>query len=331
MPEISANVSYALAVFFALIFTLGVSLNGLVVLTYVRYRKKLLTHARDVFILCIAIGDFFLTVSVCPLSLSSSVAGKWLWGRGGCIWYGFITTCSSLAAVCEITALAFVSYITIRSSTPNPVSTRRAFQAVLCSWLLGILSSCFPIIGWSEYTFEAFGLHCSINWDLITLGNLTYSAYLLIIFYLLPVSIIVFSYTKIFFLIRRVYFQAEERWGPTADVTKDTYQGQVKVAKQLMVTILGFMVVWTPYAVISTLVLAFGTDISHGFREYPAMFAKLSVVVNPVLYFFTHRKLRAQAFETLKWVKCTLCGKVTKGEMPGARSEYELQNLEQRL
>jgi hypothetical protein len=53
---------------------------------------------------------------------------------------------------------------------------------------------------------------------------------------------------------------------------------QVKMTKQLLFIIVGFLFAWTPYAIMSVLIMFFDAQIPLGTREYPAMFAKTAVI-----------------------------------------------------
>ena len=300
----TSNVSNALppmiAVSYGIIMTLGSIFNGLVAITYIKWRYTLLTKPKDVLILSLAIGDFAMASLVCPLGFASAASRKWTFGHAGCVWYGFISTWVGLASIVQLAILAIERYITLSNPSPNAVSTKRAIQAVLAAWTFAFVASCFPLVGWSEYTLEGFGFHCSILWETSTISNTTYCVFLLVVFYVIPVLAIGFSYTKIFFIVRHIYINADNMWGPDSRITKESYEAQVKTAKQLLLMTVGFMFAWTPYAVMSMLVLVSGTEISLSYREYPSLLAKTALIYNPVIYFFTYQNLRKKVVETLR-------------------------------
>ena len=105
---------------------------------------------------------------------------------------------------------------------------------------------------------------------------------------------------KIFGVVNGVYKNADRMWGSEAPATKEGYVARVKVAKQSLFMIAGFIFAWTPYAVMSAMVLFFDAEISLRSREYPSMFAKTAVIYNPIIYFFTYRRLRMRAMKVLK-------------------------------
>ena len=299
MP-ISVGGSIALALSYAIIALLGSISNGLVGLTYLKWRGQILKQPKDVLILSLAIGDFVMSSLVCPLGFASAVSRNWTSGYAGCVFYGFFSTWIGLSSIAQLSLHAIERYVTLSSPTPNVISVKRAFQMVMAAWIASFIASCFPLMGWSKYTYEGFGLHCSILWDSTSASDSSYSFFLLIVFFLLPVAAISFSYGKIFFIVRRIYLNADTMWGHDAQATKESYEAQVKTAKQLLLMIAGFMFAWTPYAIMSAAVAIFGTRIPFGYHEYPSLFAKTSNIYNPIIYFFTYQSLREKAIDLLR-------------------------------
>ena len=299
--HVSATDSGVIAILYCTSFLFGSFSNGLIVFVYLKWRKTMLTHPKDVLIFSIAIGDFVLSLFAAPFGFSSAVARRWLWGHAGCVWNAFLTTWVSLASISQLAIVAVERFVTLQNPTPsNVVSTRLMRKAIIASWSITFLVSCAPFVGWSNYTFEGFGLHCSILWDTRSVSNLTYCLFLLIIFYIVPLSAILVSYVKIYGIVNRIHKNADRIWGSEAQATKEAYVARVKVAKQSLFMIVGFMFAWTPYAVMSAMVLFFDAEISLRSREYPSMFAKTAVIYNPIIYFFTYRGLRMRAMYALK-------------------------------
>ena len=298
---VTATDSYVLTAFFFLVSIFGSFSNGLVILTYIRCRKTMLSQPKDLLILSLAFGDFVACLFACPLALSSAMLRRWLWGNFGCVFYAFISAWVGLASVVQLAILAIERYITLRSPIPFVVSRRRMIQAILACWLFIFIVCCSPLIGWSEYTFEALGLHCSMNWEERSVGNVTFCMFLLIGFFFMPVCTIVVSYMKVFFIVRRVYKNAAEMWGSEAQATKRSYVSQVKSAKKTLVMIFGFIFAWSPYAIMCTMILFSDVEIPLRTRLYPSMFAKTALIYNPIIYFFGYRKLRRRALAMLRF------------------------------
>jgi hypothetical protein len=298
----TATESTLIAFFFGLIIIFGSFSNGLLVLTYMKCRRTMLSHPKDVLILSLAIGDFVLCFFACPFGFSSAIARKWLWGKPGCIWYAFITTWVGLASILQLSIWAIEQCITLQSSTLNVISVWKTFRVALACWLITFVFSCFPLMGWSDYTFEGLRLHCALSWDTKSLSNFSFCVVLLILFFIAPVSAILVSYVNLLFVVRRMYKDANRIWGSEALGTQECYAAQLKIAKQFVFMTIAFLFAWAPYAIMCILIMFTDVNIPLEIREYPSMFAKTAVLYNPIIYFFSYPKLRKNAWKTLKCV-----------------------------
>lgn len=80
-----------LSVVLGFIMTFGFLNNFIVLLLFCKF-KKLRTPV-NVLLLNISISDMLVCMFGTTLSFASSVRGRWLLGRSGCNWYGFINSC----------------------------------------------------------------------------------------------------------------------------------------------------------------------------------------------------------------------------------------------
>ncbi|KAK3542839.1 hypothetical protein QTP70_004648 [Hemibagrus guttatus] len=97
VPKLSPVGFVALSVFLGFIMTFGF-LNNFVVLVLFCKFKKLRTPV-NVLLLNISVSDMLVCLCGTTLSFASSVRGRWLLGRSGCMWYGFINSCFGYSAI----------------------------------------------------------------------------------------------------------------------------------------------------------------------------------------------------------------------------------------
>lgn len=287
--RVSEPVAVLLTIVFSVIVFFGGIANLLVLTTHIKYHKKLLQDPKDTLTFSLAIADFVMSALVTPLPLSSAVARRWTTGRKGCVIYGLITMWIGLSSILQLTCIAFERYYTLCRINANRICTIRAIQMIAGCWLLAFVASSMPVFGFSQFTFEGFGLHCSILWKS---SQVWYCSFLLLFFYALPITSIAISYAKMFSVVRKIYHNAAATWGPNAQTTRKTYVAQVKFTKQVIVVTCGFMIAWTPYAILSSVEVLTDIEFDNGWHEMPALFAKTSNIYNPVIYFFMYRRFR---------------------------------------
>lgn len=90
-PAGSAKLSPAGFVVLGFIMTFGFLNNFIVLLLFCKF-KKLRTPV-NMLLLNISVSDMLVCLFGTTLSFASSIRGKWLLGRSGCSWYGFINSC----------------------------------------------------------------------------------------------------------------------------------------------------------------------------------------------------------------------------------------------
>ena len=95
LPAATGHLSPAgfvvLSVVLGFIMTFGFLNNFVVLLLFCKF-KKLRTPV-NMLLLNISVSDMLVCLFGTTLSFASSIRGKWLLGRSGCSWYGFINSC----------------------------------------------------------------------------------------------------------------------------------------------------------------------------------------------------------------------------------------------
>lgn len=79
------------------------------------------------------------------------------------------------------------------------VTVKRACYTLLVVWGQGLLYATFPLFGWSKYEYHPGTLHCSPAWT----ADCTLYIYLAVVGFGIPIAVMVFTYIRIFFVIRK--------------------------------------------------------------------------------------------------------------------------------
>lgn len=79
------------SVFLGSIMVLGFLNNLLVLVLFCRF--KTLRTPVNMLLLNISVSDMLVCVCGTTLSFASSLRTRWLYGRHGCMWYGFVNSC----------------------------------------------------------------------------------------------------------------------------------------------------------------------------------------------------------------------------------------------
>lgn len=90
-PTLSARGHLVVAVCLGFIGTIGFLSNFLVLALFCRYRA--LRTPMNLLLVSISASDLLVSMLGTPFSFAASTQGRWLIGRAGCVWYGFVNAC----------------------------------------------------------------------------------------------------------------------------------------------------------------------------------------------------------------------------------------------
>ncbi|KAM8819696.1 short-wave-sensitive opsin 1 [Eudromia elegans] len=289
-------VFYVQAAFMGAVFALGTPLNAVVLVVTVKYKK--LRQPLNYILVNISLGGFVFCVFCVFMVFVSSSQGYFVFGRHLCALEGFMGSTAGLVTGWSLAFLAFERYIVICKPFGNfRFSARHALAVVAATWVIGVGVSLPPFFGWSRYIPE--GLQCSCGPDWYTVGTKYKSEYytwfLFIFCFIVPLSLIVFSYSQLLSALRAVAAQQQE--------SATTQKAEREVSRMVVVMVGSFCVCYVPYAALAMYMV---NQREHGLDlrlvTVPALFSKSACVYNPVIYCFMNKQFRACILETV-------CGK----------------------
>lgn len=205
-------------------------------------------------------------------------------------------------------AMSLERYIVIA----NPLSVyktstqeRSRFYIIVC-WILSVLWSLPPLIGWNSYVKEGIGMSCSID---SSSENWVDRSYVLVLFFCafcLPLSIIVTAYAGILRTIRtaKLNMRALQQTTNPLNVNHKLILAERRVTRVGFIMSVVFVLAWGPYASI-VLCGIFGLrDLHPLIVSLPALFAKSNTMYNPLIYFLMYPKFRRR-FILCRPVRCS--------------------------
>ncbi|XP_017163934.1 alpha-1A adrenergic receptor-like isoform X1 [Poecilia reticulata] len=124
--------------------------NILVILSVVCNRH--LRTPTNYFIINLAMADLLLGTTVLPVSATLEVLGYWVFGRIFCdIWAAVDVLCCT-ASIMSLCVISIDRYVGVRYPLQYPmvVTRRRALMAMLGVWILALVISIGPLLGWKQ-------------------------------------------------------------------------------------------------------------------------------------------------------------------------------------
>ncbi|KAK9527505.1 hypothetical protein VZT92_014062 [Zoarces viviparus] len=279
-PSLSPKGHLVVAVCLGFIGTFGFLSNFLVLTLFCRYRA--LRTPMNLLLVSISASDLLVSMLGTPFSFAASTQGRWLIGRAGCTWYGFVNACLGIVSLISLAVLSYERYCTMMKPTiADGRDFRPALGGITFSWLYSVAWTVPPLLGWSKYGPEGPGTTCSVDWRTQTPNNISYIVCLFAFCLVLPFGVILYSYGKLLQAIRQVR-------GVSSAVTRHREQ---RVLLMVVVMVACYLVCWLPYGV-AALLATFGPRdlLTPEATITPSLLAKFSTVINPFIYIFMNKQ-----------------------------------------
>nr|QYF06571.1 ciliary opsin [Macrobiotus pallari] len=130
-----------------------------------------------------------------------------------------------------------------------------------------------------------------MSWESSDFASGAYIVYLFIFGLVIPVLVVLYAYILILYKIIKVRPTSLISVYPATNHSsfqgagQSVAKGQNKVTRMIIMMVAAFLFAWMPYAVVS-LIVVFGGDalITPSAAAAPAIFAKTSIVYNPMIY-----------------------------------------------
>lgn len=277
----------AVSVVMGLIIASSVTLNVLTIWVFTKSPKKTLYLILS---LQIAISDVFQCLFGYSLEIfTASIINREKYIKARellfCQISSFIVAWFSEASILFISLISLLKIFSqVKPFSFQNLQNNRLFRAfiIVCPWLFSLAWSSFPLLGWSSYVLEDNHQRCSAKFNAETSGEISYVLSLMIIFYLFPVTVNIVSYNVTGSSTKQHVRYCSKTYGDKNSVTLTvrTRKRRCKTLNFAMLTC--FIIVWTPYALIS--ILGQFVTVPKSLSNAGALLAKSSTAINPLLY-----------------------------------------------
>ncbi|XP_016109263.1 opsin-5-like [Sinocyclocheilus grahami] len=283
------------------------SLMGNTTLLFVAYRKKLSLKPAEFFIINLSISDLGMTISLFPFAIPSAFAHRWLFTEMMCMGYAF---CGVLFGICSLSNLTVLSCVCFSKQCcdhfGNKLSSSHARLLVVGVWCYAAVFAVGPLSGWGQYGSEPYGTACCIDWHAPSYNTpaMIYIICLFFFCYIVPCTIIILSYTLILMTVRGAQHAVQQHVSPQNKISNV----QTLLVKLSVAVCIGFLMAWSPYAVVSMWAAFNEPDLVPPIAfALAAMFAKSSTLYNPMVYLVFKPSFRKSLCRDATRCKRTLC------------------------
>ncbi|KAM3850720.1 opsin-3-like [Diretmus argenteus] len=266
------------SVFLGSIMTFGFLNNLIVLILFCRF-KSLRTPV-NLLLLNISVSDLLVCACGTTLSFASSLRQRWLYGRRGCMWYGFINSCFGIVSLISLAVLSYDRYSTLMVCNKRAPDYRKPLLAVGGAWLYALFWTVPPLLGWSSYGLEGAGTSCSVTWTEQSARSHSYIICLFIFCLGIPVLVMIYCYGRLLYAVKQV--------GRIRTVRHREFH----ILFMVVTTVVCYLLCWMPYGVVA-MMATFGRPglVTPIASVVPSILAKSSTVFNPVIYILMNKQV----------------------------------------
>ncbi|XP_056133796.1 LOW QUALITY PROTEIN: opsin-1, short-wave-sensitive 1 [Lampris incognitus] len=284
---------YLQAAFMGFVLLAGTPLNFIVLLVTAKYKK--LRQPLNYILVNISVAGFIFVVFSVSQVFVASLRGYYFLGHTLCAMEACMGSIAGLVTGWSLAVLAFERYVVICKPFGSfKFGNGQAMGAVAFTWFIGIACATPPFFSWSRYIPEGLGCSCGPDWYTHSeeYNCTSYMYFLMITCFVIPLTIIFFSYAQLLAALRAVAAQQAE--------SASTQKAEKEVSRMVIVMVGSFIACYAPYA-LTALYYAFAEDTDKDYRlvTIPAFFSKSSCVYNPLIYAFMNKQFNACIMETL--------------------------------
>ncbi|KAL9979321.1 hypothetical protein ACROYT_G016969 [Oculina patagonica] len=285
--------------------------NGTVCLAV--YRRRKLRTRTNMFIINLSCADIGVAVLCMPFSLYTCLRHGWVLGDALCKLNGFLNIVFCLTSLLTLTAISVETYFAIcKPLYHRHMSRKFALGLLLWTWIQPIVIACVPFFGIMEYEFKPGTTQCGVQFP-SNVAEKVYATLVILCGFIIPLSIMGFTYSNIFRSARRYARRASRvSFSSTTSINSTTAHRQVAVTVLILLVV--FLFCWLPYFLYAVLVSLENPTLSTDYRvmalgkaAYWCAFA--SSALNPYIYGFRNPQFRKE----FQFLLCWLCPCVRRG------------------
>ncbi|XP_068930099.1 probable G-protein coupled receptor 101 [Petaurus breviceps papuanus] len=173
--------------------------NALLLLVF--RRKPQLLQVANRFILNLLVADLFQTAVVMPWVVAGSLPSFWPLSQNLCTTMVTLMHVFAYASINTIIVVSIDRYLSIiyPLSYPNKMTSTWGGMFILGTWIISLIQSVPPAIGWGEIDFDKDSSLCVVVWS----SSPSYTVMNILLSFLCPVAILVGCYGMVFRAARR--------------------------------------------------------------------------------------------------------------------------------
>ncbi|CAL8123691.1 unnamed protein product [Orchesella dallaii] len=241
------------------------------------------------FIISLCVADFLFCLLVLPFSASNFIHRDWVHGDLLCtifplMRYGNLGVSLLSIAMISINRYMMITSHTLYTKVYKPLGI--GLMIGFC-WAFSFLMQLPTLLGvWGRFGYDSRLKTCTI---IETENGISSKTALFIIAFVIPCSVIIFCYAKIFWTVRKSENRMR-RHSARSDIREaKTRKNEWRITKMVLVIFISFLACYLPITIVKTADKCVNYPVTH---VVGYVLVYLSACVNPIIYVFMNKQYR---------------------------------------
>ena len=270
------------------------ALIGNLFVLYVVYKSSRLRNVTGLFVVSLAMSDIAMATLVAPQSFAALVAGRWTSGFIACQLQGFVVIATVTASLQTMSLMSIDRYFrVVRPMKHRSFFTMPRPRVMAASvWILSLMYPVPYVASGRKYIFHPGKFFCFHE------AESTFEADVIYICICISLAVLSFCYLNVFRYLRLNAKRVKNMRGAiatTGERTRHISSEEIRLTRTLFVTVLGYLICWTPVVIIDFVEMGVGDwSLPRGVYFFYCNIGLVSSSLNPIIYGVLNRTFRQE-------------------------------------
>ena len=310
------------------------SLIGNVLVCISVIRNPRLRTSTNLYIIALAISDLLSAIFVMPLAAGVLISSRWPFGETVCQTHAFFSLFVVYVSPVTMGLTAVNRYVRMCKSDQQYkrfFSQRKSCVVLASAWMF---VACYILI--SRFTgLQGFhfvpGYAACLNKHLSKFSKMVHYFVVIVLFFLLPLTVTIFSYRKVSKKIREHNASVAQGLQRRQGRSETLSTHEIRISRSLFVVVFAFMLCWLPAWAI-TILTRLAANIPRNVQLLCAFCLNLSNTINPFIYagmnpLFRREFARILCCEYYKRIGCESTGEGLDNQQASTQRDTALSSM----
>ena len=286
---------------------------GSTMLLAIIYHSKNMRTPMYILIASLAVSDFGVGISTAPLTIVIAFNnGQWVLGDYACTFQAMANSTFFIATMLTLMAMTMEKYFSIVRPLSRFITEKRTKRFVVAAWVLTLLFSSLPLLGFGRYGFNKTTQSCGLAFPDTAIERV-YLVLTSFLGFVLPLGVMCVANVIIFMAIRKHSKRLKRHvQGRAAKAGVTASQKHFTVTVLIILAV--FIVSWTPF-----LILAVTAESTDSAKNMPRVLGVIAYwcgyaasAWNPIIYVSRNRRFREGAKHLRDRILCRESGALSR-------------------